>query len=232
MCFVVLLGAAVQGASLGSMVPGFWSLVLGPWSLGLGPFPTLGSVSLVGLSFRFVLPFRTLNQKHPHNPLTHTHTCRGSWDPWTLHICMPRRMPNWIYTCIIKVLDGRAKTLNDYKKHFEEGQMEINLYVCGACVCMCVCAKDMRLRKGYLLVSNVFLFLSSFSSYIFTIRPVTSNVWTRDRPLHTTHYIYREGCSVTSGGWGFAFGTWGILWPLLRLFAATSIFRLPFYYAF
>jgi len=140
-----------------------------------------------------------------HPTHTHTHTCRGSWDPWTLHICMPRRMPNWIYTCIIKVLDGRAKTLNDYKKHFEEGQMEINLYVCGACVCMCVCAKDMRLRKGYLLVSNVFLFLSSFSSYIFTIRPVTSNVWTRDRPSHTTHYIYREGCSVTSGGWDFPF---------------------------
>lgn len=56
----------------------------------------------------------------------------GSLDPWTLYVCMSvskaRRMPNWIYTCIIKVLDGRAKTLNDYKKHFEEGQMEINLH--------------------------------------------------------------------------------------------------------
>lgn len=45
-------------------------------------------------------------------------------------------MPNWIYTCIIKVLDGRAKTLNDYKKHFEEGQMEINLCVRDSCVCV------------------------------------------------------------------------------------------------
>lgn len=48
-------------------------------------------------------------------------------------------MPNWIYTCIIKVLDGRAKTLNDYKKHFEEGQMEINLCVYANTSPVCVC---------------------------------------------------------------------------------------------
>jgi len=184
-------------------VPGFHGprfLVPGPWSLGLGPW------SFPDSRFRFIsrtlVSFRpTFSHTQPKTPAhpthTHTHTCRGSWDPWTLHICMPRRMPNWIYTCIIKVLDGRAKTLNDYKKHFEEGQMEINLYVCGACVCMCVCAKDMRLRKGYLLVSNVFLFLSSFSSYIFTIRPVTSNVWTRDRPyILPTTYIERVALSL------------------------------------
>lgn len=93
-------------------------------------------------------------------------------------------MPNWIYTCIIKVLDGRAKTLNDYKKHFEEGQMEINLCVRDSFVCVwvreCVCecghihigkAKDMlSWAKGYLLVSNVFLFSSSFSSYVLRFR--------------------------------------------------------------
>lgn len=83
-------------------------------------------------------------------------------------------MPNWIYTCIIKVLDGRAKTLNDYKKHFEEGQMEINLCVRDSCVCGHIHigkAKDMlSWAKGYLLVSNVFLFSSSFSSYVLRFR--------------------------------------------------------------
>jgi len=70
------------------------------------------------------------------------------------------------------------------------------------CAPMFVCAKDMRLRKGYLLVSNVFLFLSSFSSYIFTIRPVTLSIWTRDRTLHTglLQYIERVALSLLVAG--------------------------------